>query len=126
MAATDVARNYFAAWNRHDPAGIVATFVEGGLYCDPAAPSGLTGPAIAEYTRRLFAAVPDATFEIVSLDALDENRVAAQWRMRGTSAEGRAIDLPGADFIRVDGNAVRSVQGYFDRRTLNKQLGRDK
>ena len=31
-----VARTYFDAWNRHDPAGIIAAFHEDGTYIDPA------------------------------------------------------------------------------------------
>jgi hypothetical protein len=36
MSALEVAQEYFNAWNRRDPAGIVATFMEGGTYNDPA------------------------------------------------------------------------------------------
>ena len=46
--ALSVAQEYFDAWNRHDAAGIVATFAEGGTYTDPLAPA-LTGGAIAAY-----------------------------------------------------------------------------
>jgi hypothetical protein len=41
MEAITVVQQYFEAWNRHDPDGIVATFAEGGTYRDPNAPKGL-------------------------------------------------------------------------------------
>ena len=45
IAGTDSAvQAYFDAWNRRGPAAIVATFVEGGTYSDPAA-GGWRSPA---------------------------------------------------------------------------------
>ncbi len=57
--------------------------------------------------------------------------VAAQWVMRGTNSgafgggppTGRSVALPGADFILIVGDQVRSVQGYFDQKMLLEQLG---
>jgi heme-degrading monooxygenase HmoA len=51
--------------------------------------------------------------------------------MRGTNAgpfagsppTGRTVALPGADFITVEGDKIRSVQGYFDQKTFLEQLG---
>jgi hypothetical protein len=43
--------------------------------------------------------------------------------MRGLPPTGRPVALPGADFIQIEGNKIRSVQGYFDTRTLSEQLG---
>jgi steroid delta-isomerase-like uncharacterized protein len=127
----DVARAYFDAWNRRDPAAIVALFAEGGTYHDPSLPQPLAGPAIAGYAGGLFAAFPDLTFETPSIVAGGDGLVAAQWLMRGTNAgpllglppTGREVGLPGADFIRVEGDRIRSVQGYFDQQAFNQQLG---
>ncbi len=57
--------------------------------------------------------------------------VAAQWVMRGTNtgpfgggpSTGQSVALPGADFISVEGDKIRSVQGYFDQKTFVEQLG---
>jgi hypothetical protein len=57
--------------------------------------------------------------------------VAAEWRMTGTNdgpymglpPSGRAVSMPGADFIRVAGDRVRSVTGYFDTRIVPEQIG---
>jgi steroid delta-isomerase-like uncharacterized protein len=131
MEATDVAKGYFDAWNRRDPQAIVATFAEGGTYSDPNTPGGLTGQAISEYAGGLFAAFPDLSFDLLSHASIGDGVVAAQWVMRGTNTgplrgnppTGGTVALPGADFIAVEGDKVRSVQGYFDRRTLVEQLG---
>ena len=36
---------------------------------------------------------------------------------------GATVALPGADFIAVEGDKVRTVDGYFDRRAFVEQLG---
>jgi|SRR5271154_3579612 len=48
-----VAQRYFDAWNRHDAAGIVAIFAEGGTYADPATAGPLSGESIGVYVRGL-------------------------------------------------------------------------
>ena len=57
--------------------------------------------------------------------------MAVQWLMRGTNTgllqgnppTGGTVALPGADFIVVERDKVRSVQGYFDQKTFVEQLG---
>src|SRR5260370_21351982 len=125
-----VAQTYFDAWNRRDPVAIVATFAEGGTYSDPTVPA-LTGSALATHTGGLFAAFPDLSFEIVSAAQAGDHAVAAQWMMRGTNTgplaggppTGSTVALPGADFITIDGDKIRAVQGYFDQKTFLEQLG---
>jgi steroid delta-isomerase-like uncharacterized protein len=129
MHALQIAHQYFDAWNRRDPAAIVATFAEGGVYTDPGAGT-LTGPAIGEYAGGLFAAFPDLQFEIVSAALAGENTIAAQWLMTGTNTgsmrgappTGKPISVPGADFIVVEGDQIRSVTGYFDSAAVPRQL----
>jgi hypothetical protein len=51
--------------------------------------------------------------------------------MRGTNTgalqdlppTGRSVEVLGADFIEIEGDKVRSVQGYFDSRAVPEQLG---
>ncbi len=131
MEPLAVAQRYFDAWNQHDPQAIVATFAEGGAYHDPIVPQGVSGTALAEHTAGLFAAFPDISFEIVSVAQVNETTVAAQWVMRGTNSgslrglppSGKAVALPGADFITVAGDKILLVEGYFDQKTYMEQLG---
>ena len=131
MNAVEVARKYFDAWNNRDPSAIVATFTEGGTYMDPASGGTLTGQALAEYTGGLFLAFPDLIFDIVSVGPDNDGTVAAQWVMKGTNTgpfgggppTGQSVALPGADFITIEGDKIRSVQGYFDQKTFVEQLG---
>jgi steroid delta-isomerase-like uncharacterized protein len=130
MEPIEVAHAYFDAWNRHDPDAIVACFADGGTYTDPGAGT-LTGPAIGAYAGGLFAAFPDLSFDILSVAPTGDTTIAAEWLMKGTNAgsmrglppTGKTVSVPGADFIVVDGDKVRSVTGYFDGGAIPRQLG---
>ena len=43
--------------------------------------------------------------------------------LQGLPPTGRSVEVPGADFIEVEGDKIRSVQGYFDSRAVPDQLG---
>lgn len=125
-----IAQDYFDAWNNHDAVAVLATFAEGGIYHDPAA-GELSGHAISEYVAGLWESFPDLTFELGGTKLVSGGTVAAEWIMRGTNKgsfqglppSGRAVALPGADFIDVDNGRIRSVRGYFDAGEVPRQLG---
>ena len=79
----------------------------------------------------MFAAFPDLSFDIVRASATGDGDVVGEWMMRGTNSgsfgglppTGLGVALPGVDLIQVDGDAIRSVRGYFDGGTLVRQLG---
>lgn len=131
MDALAVAGRYFDAWNRRDAEAIAAVFADDGSYVDPVVPGGLGPAATGEYAGGLFAAFPDLAFAIESEAACGDGLVAAEWRMTGTNRgpymglppSGRQVDLAGADLIRVEGERVRSVRGYFDTAVVPRQLG---
>jgi len=130
MRPTDVARRYIDAWNARSPSEIAGMFLESGSYTDPATAGPLTGEAIAQYAGNLFTAFPDLSFEITSNGEAPAG-VVLQWIMKGTNSgslrglppTGRVMALPGIDIIRVSGDRIASLQGYFDRQTLLEQLG---
>lgn len=131
MSAEKVVRDYFDAWNRHDPAGVAAFFVEGGTYSDPASGGELAGDAIASYVAAMVNAFPDINFEIESVVAAPDGRVAVQWLGRATNAgpfhgappTGRPVSLAGAEFLLVEGGKIRNAEGYYDRKSFLDQLG---
>ncbi len=128
-----VAQRYFDAWNARDPEAIAATFAPGGTYSDPNVPDGLDPQATGSYAAGLFASFPDLRFDLTSKELTAAGTVAAQWTMVGTNTEpfrglpptGRAVSVPGADFISVEGEGVKRVEGYFDAGTMVRQLGLD-
>ena len=131
MNAIEVVKRFSEAWNRHDADAIVALFVEGGTYSNPDAGQGLTGQAIADFAKGVFAAFPDVSFEIVSIGDTGGGLVAFQWLARATNTgpladgsppTGRSITQPGASFAQVEGDKIRSDQVYHDRKTMEEQL----
>ena len=44
--------------------------------------------------------------------------------MDGTPPTGRTLTLPGASFVQVEGDKIRSEHVYVDRQTVDEQLGR--
>ena len=135
MPATpvEVFQRYTDAWNRHDAPSIVSTFAERGTYTDPTTAGPLTGAAIAAYPQSLWGAFPDLSFEMVSLTHNDQGLVSAEWLMKGTNTgpmmglppTGRSIALAGADFARIEGGKIMSLQGYFDSGDVPRALGLD-
>jgi steroid delta-isomerase-like uncharacterized protein len=109
----------------------VALFAANGSYTDPASGGQLCGQAIAGYAAGLWSSFPDLSFQIVSVSATSDDRVAAQWIMRGTNRgpvrgmppTGKQVELPGADFIDIAHGTIRSVIGYFDTTSFAAQLG---
>jgi steroid delta-isomerase-like uncharacterized protein len=131
MDALACAQQYFDAWNRRDASAVLATFAPDGTYCDPVSGGRLLGDALAGYMNGLWAAFPDLSFEIASAGVAGPDLVAAQWIMRGTNTgsmmglppSGKSVTVSGADFIRVAGGKIQTVDGYFDSRAVPEQLG---
>ena len=132
MKVIEVAQRHEDAWNRHDADALVALFAEGGTYHCPDADPPLTGEAIGAYAERVWAALPDFSSELISNIGETGGWVAYQWVVRGTNTgpgldgrppTGRTLTLPGATFIQVEGDKIRSEHVYHDRQTIAEQLG---
>jgi steroid delta-isomerase-like uncharacterized protein len=132
MNATEVVQRYLNAWNRHDADAIVAAFAEGGTYHNPNMDQPISGEAIATFAKRVWAGYPDFSVELVSMGETGGGLVAFQWVVRGTNTgpgldgtppTGRALTLPGATFLQVEGDKIRSEHVYHDRQTIAEQLG---
>lgn len=129
--AIAVAQRYFDGWNRRDPAAVLETMAPNGTYADPTTGGPIGGQSFSGYMKGLFSAFPDVSFEVASVGVAAPDLVAAQWVMRGTNTgsmyglppTGKSIELRGADFIRVSGDRIRSVDGYFDSGEVPRQLG---
>jgi steroid delta-isomerase-like uncharacterized protein len=131
MTPVQVFERYADAWNRHDAAGIVAMFADGGTYMDPASSGPLTGAAIGTYAESLWNSFPDLSFETVSLTHSDQGLVSAEWLLKGTNTghfqglppTGLRVNLAGADVARIEGEKIVSLQGYFDAGAIPRALG---
>jgi steroid delta-isomerase-like uncharacterized protein len=132
MNAIEVAQNHFNSWNRHDADAFVATIAEGGIYRSPRADHDLTGQAIGELVKSVWTAFPDASLELISIGDTGGGLVACQWVLHGTHTgpyldgtppTGRTVAYPGASFVQVEGDKIRSEHVYLDRQTVAELLG---
>ena len=131
MTPQEVVQMYFNAWNARDPAAILATFVDGGTYSDPVAGAGNSGSKISDYAGALFTAFPDMSLELVCNKPAQNGVMVAPWNLFGShqgplmdnDPTGKKVEIPGCDFIVVDGDKLRSVTGYFDPQLIMQQLG---
>jgi steroid delta-isomerase-like uncharacterized protein len=121
-SSAELAAAYLAAWNRRDAAAVSALFARDGVYIDSFLDRELSGAAITRHVHRIIAAIPDIAFEVIGEVLCGETSIASRWILRGTSAgkfpplgpAGAAIELRGADFLRVREGAIASVQIYYD------------
>ena len=131
MNAVEVAQNNFNSWNRHDADAIVAAYAEGGTYRTPSMGHPLTGQAIGDFAKSVWVAFPDASLEIISIGDTGGGLIAIQWMLHGTHTgplmdgtppTGRKVSYPGASFVQVEGDKIRSEQTYVDRQTVAELL----
>jgi len=128
--ATDITTHWVTSWNRHDPSAIVACLAEGGTYTDPATPA-ISGEALAGYAATYFQAFPDLVFDTLNIVDGGAGVTVLHWRARGTftgplgevAPTGNALSISGVDVITVEGDHIRSVEGYWDQVTLREQMG---
>ena len=128
MNALEVSQRSTDAWNKHDADALVAVYAEGGTPLR----HPLTGQAIADFAKSVWAAYPDMSLEIISRGDTGGGLVAVQWVlhgthtgpfMDGTAPTGRTVAYPGASFTQVEGDKIRSEHTYLDRQTVAEQLG---
>jgi len=132
MNAIEVAQNNLNSWNRHDADAIVAAYAEGGTYRTPRMGHPLTGQAIGDFAKSVWKAFPYASLEVISIGDTGGGLVAIQWILHGTHTgplrdgtppTGRKVSYPGASFVQVEGDKIRSEQTYVDRQTVAELLG---
>jgi ketosteroid isomerase-like protein len=113
---------HVAAENAHDLDAVLATFAHpryevvptGMVYDGAAAVSAM----LTEQWRQL----PWLSFEAVGLFH-GESGLVVETRTRGTSPDGRAVDLPSVNIFGFVGEGLVLERCYYDRRTMAESLG---
>jgi steroid delta-isomerase-like uncharacterized protein len=126
-----VIRTYVETFSRSGLDAWVDTFAPGATYRDPSTIQPEQRQALKERFTAFFATFPDARFETTALDPISEELWVWRWVLHGTNAgpyrgqqpTGRAVTVPGCEFIETRGGKVYQVEGYFDRLTMLAQLG---
>jgi steroid delta-isomerase-like uncharacterized protein len=131
MGIPRIVKRYVEAWSTADLDGYLAAFAPDGTYSDPNLPEPTLAHGLKEHFAGFFAGFPDASCETVALDAISDNVLVWRFIIRGTNTgslrglppTGRRVEVPGCEFIEVNGDRIRRVQGYIDRLTMLNQLG---
>ena len=132
MSTEQVARRYFAAVAARDVDAMVACWRAGAVdrlhgQADLVAPDG-----VRAWFEELFAAVPDATMEVVSTTT-EGDRCAVCWRLTGTFSgpgewqglvpTGARLNIQGCDVIQVADGLLVGNDAFVDGMTIARQLG---
>ena len=131
MNAIEVSHRSTDAWNRHDADALVALYAEEGTYHNPRLDHALTGQAIGDFAKSVWAAYPDMSLEIISRGTLEgawspfsgcytEPTPVRLWT--APRLPGRTVAYPGASFTQVEGDNIRSEHAYVDWQTVAEQL----
>jgi steroid delta-isomerase-like uncharacterized protein len=132
MNATEIIQHYVDVWNGRDAAALVGAFTKDGIYCSPDTDPGVNGEALATFAKGVWSAFPDLTIELLKVGEIEAGLVALHWRASGTNTglgadeskpTGRTASVQGASIIRLEGDKIRSDYAYFDRKTIEEQLG---
>lgn len=113
---------YGQAWGSHDPDAIVALHTPDTVFHLHSGQEPVHGrEAVREAFAGFFALIPDLGWEQRSLIVGDDYWVV-EWRMIGTSADGKQVDADLVDVITVEDGLVKSKQSYYDSVTFQAQL----
>jgi steroid delta-isomerase-like uncharacterized protein len=126
-AAETIAAKWAAAWNSHDPAKVVALFVEDGVYEDiPLGSTNRGKTALHRYAESYFAAVPDMK-TVVTGSSIKNGRGYVEWVFSGTDVglykTGKTFSLRGVSIVAVRNGKITRDRDYYDLAALMKQVG---
>jgi ketosteroid isomerase-like protein len=139
--ARDFLDRYLRAWNRREPAGLLALATEDVLWEDPTIAGGRAeGPeAVRSWLRSFWAAFPDVTFDYLdgtpetAALSLDRRTLIAPWRCRGRwlgpldppgfAPNGAPFEQLGVDLYRFRDGALAHVRTLTDLHDAGRQLG---
>ena len=116
MTATtrELFERYHAGWQDRAPDRIAALHTADSLFHLHASQEPACGrPAIRAAVVELLALVPDLTFDLISL-RVGADFWAARFEVTGTTAAGRPLRMDLADFVLVEGGAVKEKHSYVD------------
>lgn len=106
-------------FNAHDPDAILAHFTDDAIFD---APRGRTSggarfvgrAAIREAFEQRFAGIPDIRYED-DRHFVDGDRGVSEWTIRGTSADGAAVEVRGCDLWEFRGALISRKDSYWKR-----------
>jgi len=122
MVTIDELEAFFRdGWNRHDLDALM-TFMSDDCVFETASGPDVCGTRhagrerVREAFARVFAAFPDARFD-AARHFVAGHRGVSEWIFRGTTADGKKIEVNGCDVFTFHGDKIAVKSSYFKNRT---------
>ncbi len=121
LTSKDLDAFFRDGWNRHD-VDVLMTFMSNDCVFESTAGPEVCGTRhagrerVREAFARVFKAFPDATFA----DArhfVSGNRGVSEWIFRGTTADGKKVEVNGCDVFTFADDKIAVKSSYFKTRT---------
>src|SRR5919106_4315412 len=131
METYEIAERYLKAANAHDVGAMVALWAPGGTETFPTFGQSVPVPdEFAEHFRSLFHAIPDVSWNVVSVTA-DSGGAVVRSKMSGThlgeyqgiAGTGRFFEVETIDFLQIAGGQILHNDVFFDGLDVLRQLG---
>ena len=121
LTSKDLDAFFRDGWNRHD-VDVLMTFMSNDCVFESTAGPEVCGTRhagrerVREAFARVFTAFPDATFA----DAhhfVAGNRGVSEWIFRGTTADGKKVEVNGCDVFTFADDKIAVKSSFFKNRT---------
>jgi len=121
LTSKDLDAFFRDGWNRHD-VDVLMTFMSDDCVFESTAGPEVCGTRhagrerVREAFARVFTAFPDATFA----DArhfVSGNRGVSEWIFRGTTADGKKVEVNGCDVFTFADDKIAVKSSFFKNRT---------
>ena len=119
--ATEVVRNFCAAWDARDQQRILGAFTEDGVYHNMPLEPATGKAAIAALLGVILAPASDVKFEIRHIAAAGD--VVLTERIDRFVIGGKTVELPVMGAFEVRDGKIAAWRDYFDMATWKKQSG---
>jgi ketosteroid isomerase-like protein len=110
-------RDFLSAFNQHDVDRIMDFFVEDCEFDTPRGPTPygkqLRGKEqVREGIAARFAGIPDISYND-DLHWASGDRGVSEWTIRGTDADGNAVEVRGCDLFVFEGDEIRRKDSFW-------------
>jgi len=121
MTIKDLDAFFADGWNRHDVDALMTFMADDCVF------EGVGGPdacgrryegreRVRDAFARIFAAVPDVRFDDVR-HFLAGGRGVSEWTFKGTTTEGKKLEVNGCDLFTFRDGKIAVKSSYFKNRT---------
>jgi AraC-like DNA-binding protein len=113
MQAAELVKDYFSAWNRRDPMGIVSLLTRNGFYFDVPTNEKFSGEALVQYLAHDFKQ-RNLRYDLIGEILIGSSTIAFQYQISNAdNPDDVSAELRGAEFLTILGDKVTSIEDYY-------------